>query len=79
MWMCPRVNRAITADVAVDYIFKRPDKRRRDVGNLEKAVSDLIVAAGILEDDSQIVDIRLRWGQPDDGMVQITVMDLEYN
>ena len=31
-----------------------PDRRRRDLDNLLKCLQDSIVAAGILEDDSQI-------------------------
>ena len=65
----PRPERPIAAPVAVVYDFHRPDNRRRDVFNLEKAVSDLLVDAGILEDDSQIWDGRVRWG----GAAPVTV------
>lgn len=50
-------------DVVAVYTFGRPDKRRRDVANLEKAVGDTLTRWGVLEDDCQIVDIRLRWGR----------------
>ena len=36
------------------YTFSRPDNRRRDVFNLEKAVSDFLVKHGILADDTLI-------------------------
>jgi len=39
----------------------RPDGRKRDLGNLEKPVSDLLVAHGIVADDSQCVEIHLYW------------------
>lgn len=52
----------LRGDVVAIYTFGRPDKRRRDVANLEKAASDTMTRWGVLEDDSQIVDIRLRWG-----------------
>jgi Holliday junction resolvase RusA-like endonuclease len=39
----------------------RPDKRRRDIGNLEKAVSDILQAAGVITDDCLCEDLRLRW------------------
>ena len=39
----------------------RPDRRRRDLGNLEKAISDIIVAAGIVEDDHLCQQITLMW------------------
>jgi Holliday junction resolvase RusA-like endonuclease len=39
----------------------RPDKRRRDIGNLEKAVSDILQAAKIIEDDYLCQDLHMRW------------------
>ena len=41
--------------------LKRPDKRRRDLGNLEKAVSDLLVEHGVIKDDSLCERITLQW------------------
>lgn len=37
-----------------------PDKRRRDLDNLLKAAQDAMAHAGIYDDDSQIVDLRIR-------------------
>jgi len=48
-------------DIAVTYSLVKPDKRRRDLGNLEKGLSDILVSTGVIEDDSQIVDLRLVW------------------
>lgn len=31
-----------------------PDKRKRDLGNLEKAIADLLVDMGVIDDDSLI-------------------------
>jgi len=39
----------------------KPDKRRRDIGNLEKAVSDILQAAKIIEDDCLCEDLHMRW------------------
>ena len=39
----------------------RPDKRRRDVANLEKAISDALQAAGIVEDDSLAHSVKCEW------------------
>ena len=64
---------AIIGEVKAEYIFRRPDKRRRDLGNLEKAVSDTLVKYGVIEDDSLIVDLRLRWGG--DSPVTITIRE----
>lgn len=47
--------------VAVLYEIGRPDNRKRDLDNLSKSLGDFLSAQGIIEDDSQIVDLRLRW------------------
>lgn len=39
----------------------RPDKRRRDIGNLEKVTSDILVKAGVVEDDSYAQAILSSW------------------
>lgn len=39
----------------------RPDNRRRDIANLEKAISDLLVSLRVIEDDSLIESITLAW------------------
>ncbi|MDO8597832.1 MAG: RusA family crossover junction endodeoxyribonuclease, partial [Sulfuricaulis sp.] len=66
-----RWRKTITVDVRADYQFGKPDNRKQDVANREKAVSDLLVRAGILADDSQIVDLRLRWADADGCLVTI--------
>ena len=40
---------------------ERPDKRRRDLGNLLKAMEDLLTDLGVIEDDSLAVEIHLYW------------------
>lgn len=58
----------------VDYAVGRPDMRKRDVGNLEKPLSDLLVSMDVLEDDSLINDNRQRWcPKVPPGMVHCTV------
>lgn len=39
----------------------RPDRRKRDIGNLEKIVSDTLTKAGVIEDDSLCEVIISRW------------------
>jgi Holliday junction resolvase RusA-like endonuclease len=51
----------ITAPIAVTYSLVKPDNRKRDLGNLEKGLSDILVSTGIIEDDSLIEDLRLKW------------------
>ena len=51
----------ITGDYALWIYCERPDQRKRDIGNLEKAVSDLLVKHGIISDDSLAAEIHLYW------------------
>lgn len=54
----------IEGPVRVTYTVEPfPDKRRRDLENLVKALSDALVANGIIEDDSKIIDSRILWGE----------------
>lgn len=39
----------------------RPDKRRRDLGNLEKAVSDILQEAKLIDGDHLCEEMTLRW------------------
>lgn len=39
----------------------KPDKRKRDIGNLEKAVSDVLVHSGVIDDDHLCEWIDARW------------------
>ena len=39
----------------------RPDRRARDCANYEKAVSDLLVTQGLVEDDSKCARLILEW------------------
>lgn len=60
-----------TDPVAVTYTFDRPDKRRRDVFNGEKAVSDFLVKHGVLADDSLIHRGTVQWGEAHGVTVEI--------
>lgn len=46
--------------VAVDIAVGAPDKRRRDLDNLQKSVLDYC-SGKLWEDDSQVHDLRIRW------------------
>ena len=54
------------------------DGRRRDIGNLEKGPTDLLVAHGIIEGDhDQIVrEINLRWCRNVSG-IRVTIIPIE--
>lgn len=57
----------------------RPDKRRRDLGNLEKPVSDLLQSCGVVADDCNAQEITLRWasGQIANGLIRVWVKPCE--
>lgn len=46
---------------SISIALKRPDMRRRDIGNLEKAVSDVLVAHGVIRDDSLCERLTMAW------------------
>lgn len=50
-----------------DLILSRPDKRRRDHRNYEKAILDWVQQAGIIKDDALAVDSRIRWGTEEEA------------
>jgi len=56
----------------------RPDKRRRDLGNLEKPVSDLLQSCFVVEDDCNAQEITLRWSpeQVTGGRIKVWVKPL---
>jgi crossover junction endodeoxyribonuclease RusA len=55
---------AMTGPLAVDVLARPPDRRRRDLDNLCKSLLDAMQHAGAYGDDSQVVDLRLRWREP---------------
>lgn len=62
----------VAGRVAVAYAIERPkDNRRRDVSNLEKGLSDLLVTMGIIADDSLIDRISIGWAEVEGVRVTI--------
>lgn len=57
--------------VEISVVYARPDRRRRDLDNLFKAVADALVEFEVLADDSQIQKITLAWGEGRGAMVEI--------
>lgn len=49
--------------LAVVIVAHPPDRRKRDLDNLPKAVLDALTHAGVWDDDSQIDDLRIMRGQ----------------
>ena len=73
-----RLPTPITSDVRVDILVSRPDKRKRDLDNLQKALFDSLTFSRVWKDDSQIVDIRIKWaGVTKNGSVSIEIFEVE--
>jgi crossover junction endodeoxyribonuclease RusA len=58
----------------VEYAAGRPDKRRRDIANLEKILSDTLQKCFVITNDCEIEDMRLRWSKAvEPGTIRVTV------
>lgn len=60
--------------LVVDITIHPPDRRRRDIDNVQKALLDALQHGGAYGDDSQIVRLTIEKGDPLDGgktLVQI--------
>lgn len=76
-FMLQRVASVGTARVAVDIEVRMPDKRRRDLDNLPKAVLDALTHSGLWEDDSQIDDLRVWRSDRMGGRIVVKVRELD--
>jgi crossover junction endodeoxyribonuclease RusA len=65
-----------TGKLRVQIEAFRPDNRRRDLDNLLKAVLDGCTHAGVWEDDSNIVDLRIYWAELIGGMLKVKVSEV---
>lgn len=70
-----QTNAHYAGSLIVDITANRPDNRRRDLDNLLKAILDSLTHAGIWSDDSQISDLRIKWGEKvvPDGSIEIVI------
>lgn len=67
----------ITGRVGVGIELFMPDKRRRDIDNVQKALLDALQHAGVYEDDSQI-DVLLvrRAGVEKGGRCEVEIVEI---
>ena len=54
-------HRLALGSYSLSICLRRPDKRGRDLGNYEKVVSDLLVAHGVVKDDSLCERLTMQW------------------
>ena len=57
----------LTGPLEVKVTVFPPDRRRRDVDNLQKALLDALQHGGAYRDDSQIVRLSIEKGDPVEG------------
>ena len=69
----------VAGRVAVSILVYPPDRRRRDLDNVQKALLDSIEHAGVIEDDSMIDDLHTirREVIPSAGKVIVTITSIE--
>lgn len=61
--------------IAVEYQIERvADRRRRDVENYCKALSDVLVSAGVITDDSLIERVTIGWADVVGVRVTVTAL-----
>jgi Holliday junction resolvase RusA-like endonuclease len=61
--------RRISGNYRLHVEVARPDNRRRDLDNIGfKAVCDLLVKHGVLQDDSLAMEISAKWIKDGDGI-----------
>lgn len=59
--------RPLAGALLVEVIVSPPDRRRRDIDNVQKALLDALQHGGAYHDDSQIVRLTIERGEPIDG------------
>lgn len=64
-------------DYSLCIALKAPDKRARDLGNLEKAVSDLLVSHGVVKDDRYCRRLTMFWDETATDECVVLVMPAE--
>lgn len=57
----------LSGPLVVDVLIHPPDRRRRDIDNVQKALLDALQHGGAYGDDSQIVRLTIEKGQPMEG------------
>lgn len=59
--------KALTEDISISIDIYPPDKRRRDIDNINKALFDALEHAGVFVNDSQIVEMHSYKKEPCKG------------
>ena len=71
-----QVENALQSDLRVSVEAWFPDRRRRDLDNLLKSLLDSLTHAGVWQDDSQVVDLRISKAQGTGGLVVVQIEEV---
>lgn len=64
--------RRVHGPASIAILVGRPDKRKRDISNLIKAIEDLLVSMQVIDDDSNVERVSAQWaGDPGSCIVLI--------
>lgn len=53
----------VAGNVEVSLFCKKQNRRKRDIDNCIKAVLDMLVNLGLIEDDSKVIKVSAEWTQ----------------
>lgn len=73
---CVGPRKTLHGRLRVSIEVQMPDKRRRDLDNLPKAILDSLTHAGVWLDDSQIDDLRVWRSHLMGGRIVVTIEEL---
>lgn len=71
----PYVGKPLSGSLKVTITAEVPDRRRRDIDNLQKPILDSLTKAGYWNDDSQIDDLRIIRGDKCPGGRVVVVIE----
>jgi Holliday junction resolvase RusA-like endonuclease len=73
-----RANLGLEGPLKMEAVFHPPDRRRRDIDNLCKALLDAMQTGGVYRDDSQIIDLHLKLADVvPSGRVKVAIEEIE--
>ena len=78
-WMVKQQTKSTIDGEYALHIRAQRSNRRRDLDNLIKATSDLLVGLGIVEDDSQCVALAAEWAKESAAPMVVTIYGMEPN
>ena len=80
IYLVGKVHTMLTGRLAVRIDAYAPDRRKRDISNLEKCIGDALTHAGVWKDDEQIDQLIInRKSIEAPGRVIVTIKQLDFS